>query len=407
MLTITALLILFLACLGQGASPSQWRSRAIYQVLTDRFARSDGSTTAWCDTGSRTYCGGSWKGIVDHLDYIQGMGFDAIWISPITLQLQQSTMYGQSYHGYWQQDLYSVNGNFGHADDLKALSAALHAKGMYLMVDVVVNHVGWNGSPQSVNYTAFRPFNNESYYHQYCQVDYSNSTSVVSCWLGDTNVPLPDLKTESPAVMTGYQKWISQLLANYSIDGLRLDTVSEVNPQFWPGFVQAAKNSYMVGEVYDQNVTNVCSYQKTYDLPGVLNYPTYFPLTAAFQSPTGNMSALVSTIDAVKSTCGNPSLLGSFSENADVPRFAQLNGDLAAAQNLIAYTILADGIPILYQGQEQHYSSYGGSGDPFNREALWFSGYNTTAPLYTLSKQLLALRKWAGKLDDGYWGYNA
>ena len=273
------------------------------------------------------------------------------------------------------------------------------------MVDVVVNHNSWNGPPSSVNYTAFYPFNDQSHFHPFCEVDYSNATSVQECWLGDTNVPLPDLKTESSTVVSGYQTWINQLMSNYSIDGLRLDTVLQVDQAFWQPFSQAAGGPYMVGEVYDEDISTVCNYQNY--IPGVLNYPTYFPLTAAFQSSAGNMSTLVSTVNTLKSTCQDPSLLGSFSENADVPRFAQLNSDLASAQNILTFTLLADGIPILYQGQEQHYASEGGIGDPFNREALWFSQYNQDAPLYQLTKSLLQLRKWAISLDKGYLGYNS
>ena len=59
-------------------TPAEWRSQSIYQVLTDRFARTDGSTTASCDTGEGVYCGGTWEGIINHLDYIQGMGFSAV-----------------------------------------------------------------------------------------------------------------------------------------------------------------------------------------------------------------------------------------------------------------------------------------------------------------------------------------
>lgn len=59
-------------------SPAAWRSQSIYQVLTDRFARTDGSTTATCNTGDQIYCGGSWQGIINKLDYIQGMGFTAV-----------------------------------------------------------------------------------------------------------------------------------------------------------------------------------------------------------------------------------------------------------------------------------------------------------------------------------------
>jgi alpha-amylase len=51
-------------------SPAEWRSQSIYQLLTDRFARTDGSTTATCNTGDGIYCGGSWQGIINELDYV-------------------------------------------------------------------------------------------------------------------------------------------------------------------------------------------------------------------------------------------------------------------------------------------------------------------------------------------------
>jgi alpha-amylase len=56
----------------------QWKTQSIYQVVTDRFARTDGSTTATCNTGDQIYCGGTWQGIINHLDYIQNMGFTAV-----------------------------------------------------------------------------------------------------------------------------------------------------------------------------------------------------------------------------------------------------------------------------------------------------------------------------------------
>lgn len=63
---------------ASAATPDQWRSRSIYQVVTDRFARTDGSTTHSCDPGLGQYCGGTWSGLIDQLDYIRGMGFDAV-----------------------------------------------------------------------------------------------------------------------------------------------------------------------------------------------------------------------------------------------------------------------------------------------------------------------------------------
>jgi alpha-amylase len=112
------------------ASPAEWRDRSIYQIMTDRFARSDGSLVAECDVQEGRYCNGSWSGITQRLDYIQDMGFDAIWISPITHNLEEATAYGEAYHGYWQQDIYSLNAHFGTSDDLKTLAQALHSRGM-------------------------------------------------------------------------------------------------------------------------------------------------------------------------------------------------------------------------------------------------------------------------------------
>lgn len=84
------------------------------------------------------------------------------------------------------------------------------------MVDIVVNHNAWAGDSASVDYTTFTPFNEQSDYHTPCTIDYTNTTSIQDCWLGDANVELPDLKTESSTVASGYQTWISQLVSDYS-----------------------------------------------------------------------------------------------------------------------------------------------------------------------------------------------
>lgn len=68
--------------------------------------------------------------------------FPAVWISPVSQNYAgPRTAYGDAYHGYWIADLSQLNPRFGTSDDLKALSAELHKRNMYLMVDVVVNNV--------------------------------------------------------------------------------------------------------------------------------------------------------------------------------------------------------------------------------------------------------------------------
>lgn len=79
-------------------TPAEWRTQSIYQVMTDRFARTDLSIDAECDTSEAVYCGGTWQGLISELDYIQGMGFTAIWISPFVEQMSGNTADGSSYH---------------------------------------------------------------------------------------------------------------------------------------------------------------------------------------------------------------------------------------------------------------------------------------------------------------------
>lgn len=83
--------VLVVAAVGivDAASRDQWLGRSVYQIVADRFARSDNSTTASCDAALGEYCGGSIQGIINKLDYIQELGFDAVWISPV--QSQEST----------------------------------------------------------------------------------------------------------------------------------------------------------------------------------------------------------------------------------------------------------------------------------------------------------------------------
>ncbi|KAJ5893616.1 hypothetical protein N7495_005307 [Penicillium taxi] len=378
-------------------TPTEWRGQSIYFLLTDRFGREDNSTTAACDASDRVYCGGSWRGIINHLDYIQGMGFTAIWITPVTEQLSSDTTEGEAYHGYWQQNIYEVDAHYGTSADLLALSDALHERKMYLMVDVVANHMGYGGAGDTVDYSVFTPFDSSTYFHSYCEIsDYSNQSNVEDCWLGDTVVSLPDLNTELTSVQTVWYDWVKDLVSNYSIDGLRVDTVKHVQESFWPGYNSAA-GVYCIGEVFDGDPSYTCPYQNYID--GVLNYPVYYNLLYAFESSSGSISDLYSIISSIASTCSDPSLLGNFIENHDNPRFAHYTNDYSQAKNVISFVFLSDGIPIIYAGQEQHYN---GAGDPYNREATWLSEYSTTAELYEYIATTNKIRKLAISTDSSY-----
>ncbi|KAI8992740.1 glycoside hydrolase family 13 protein [Trametes punicea] len=384
-----------LASSALAASADMWRNRTIYQLVTDRFATPDGSSPP-CDTSQRQYCGGTWKGIVNKLDYIQNMGFDAIWISPVVANVEGNTSYGEAFHGYWTQDINSINPHFGSPDDLKALSSALHDRGMYLMVDVVVNHMAGTSDPP--NFSVFQPFSSQSDFHAECFVsNYDNQTEVEQCWLGDKNVPLVDLDTEDADIVATMNKWISTLVSNYSVDGVRIDTVKHVRKDFWPDFAKSA-GVFTIGEVLHNETSYVSAYTQVLD--SVLDYPTWFPLVAAFQTTGGNLTALAATVQQAQASYRNGEFMtGSFLENHDQPRFQSLTQDDALIKNAVTWPFVQDGIPILYYGQEQ---SYAGGPDPANREALWLSGYVEDKPLVHHVKTLNAARKAAIEANSNY-----
>ncbi|ORY08353.1 putative alpha-amylase [Clohesyomyces aquaticus] len=366
---------------GWAASAADWRGRSIYQVFTDRFARTDGSTTSPCDVTKNTYCGGTWRGIQNKLDYIKNMGFTAIWISPITAQVPDG------YHGYYQSDLYTLNSNFGTPSDLKSLSAAVHAKGMYLMVDVVPNHMGWRGCHDTVNYSTYRTLNRAEYFHSFCPLtNMANQTEVEKCWISGANdcgITMPDLNTNHATVARELGTWIQGLVKEYGIDGLRIDSVKNVNKDFFPPWCRSAA-VFCMGEVSEGLSTYTYPYQSYLD--SILDYPLYYSLTRVF-TKQANMTDLVANL-AASSKARDPTLLGRFLENHDNPRFAGLTGDEALARNAAVMVVLGDGIPLVYQGQELRYT---GGDDPGCREAVWGSGYPQT-PLSTHIALLNRLR---------------
>jgi alpha-amylase len=102
---------------------------------------------------------------------------------------------------------------------------------------------------------------------------YANAILIYfQCWEGDNTVSLPDLRTEDSDVLSMWETWVAQLVANYTIDGIRLDSAEEVDTAFFPPFQSAVGGMHILGEVFNGNPAYVCPYQNY--LSGLLNYPT-------------------------------------------------------------------------------------------------------------------------------------
>lgn len=277
---------------------------------------------------------------------LSDMGFTAVQISPVVKNLEADTSVGSAYHGYWSVDDYAVNDRFGTAAELKNLSDELHKRNMFLMVDVVVNNMAAafnNTLPPPVDYSKFNPFNDKKYFHKYCNVtEWDNPTNYQDCWLYPYGVALADLNTNDATVVSMMSAWIKELVSNYTIDGLRIDAAKHVNDEFLAPFV-AASGVFAFGEVYTGVTDDMCRYQAKGFLPAMPNYLEYFPLQNVFNGHS--MWELATARSNVQAGCNDTTVLGSFAENHDVPRFAASIPDLTLAKNALTYVLLNDGIP--------------------------------------------------------------
>jgi glycosidase len=405
-----------------------FREENVYFIMTDRFA--DGDTTnnnIWGDeylpngeadkyntNSSKTgplsyYHGGDFQGIIDNLDYIQGMGFTAIWITPVVKQPEGRHIYdpndpitgggGDSYaasafHGYWGYDfdqidphLHSSGKNNDGWEDFDALVEALHSRGMKLMLDIVVNH----GHPTAVS-QASKNFDtrntvimdgqtwtmqtNDPYYDETQTpptdgfFSYANGTWLID--LIDFNEHGSAGKNATQHLINTYKRFI-----DHGVDAFRIDTVSYMSASFWEEFTLAMDaharslgndNFYMVGEAWTGDRTAAVDlvyngqgkkfhmldlHSSSMDFPGWMSRA--FKGESGFDDPNGY--ARIAGADGDASGIYDPTYLGVFVDNHDVTR---ANGILNEAQyrNNLNFIYLFRGVPIVFYGTEVLYSSW-------------------------------------------------
>jgi alpha-amylase len=298
------------------------------------------------------YCGGNYKGLINKLDYIAGMGFDAIWISPIV------TNYAEGYHGYWATNWNTYNSHFGTEQDLIDFVNAAHAKGIWVMVDVVANHVG----PVNMDFSQITPYNQAVHYHTDCQINnWNDQNEVQYCRLAN----LPDLDQDNPYVRSELKSWVANIVSHFGFDGIRIDTIPEVAPDFWKEYGTSA-GVFQMGECFNGNPAYVGPYQNY--LTALFNYPMYYTIKNVFGSHQ-SMYQIRTQYATEANYFKDIDALGVFVDNHDNPRFLYNfpNNKVGLKQSLV-FSLTSRGIPFVYYGDEQYYA---GGPDPACRESLW------------------------------------
>lgn len=297
------------------ATRSDFRDESIYFVMTTRFFDGDESNNVQCWDNQAANAGdppwrGDFKGLIEKLDYIKAMGFTAVWITPIVENAS-----GYDYHGYHAHDFSKVDHRYeSEGVGFQELINAAHAKGMKIILDIVLNHTGnfgeanlcklftrdWTKDQSDIN-ACMVPYtkkdggklpdnysssvqqqygwrlaqmkntdgkNNDSnnYFHHYAHFNWDNS----SRWHGQIAGDCVDLNTENPAVTNYLVECYGKFIA-MGVDGFRIDTSGHIsrltfNKAFLPQFTalaeqyKAKRNGgpfFMYGEVCarERNVT--------------------------------------------------------------------------------------------------------------------------------------------------------
>lgn len=378
-----------------------WDEAIIYFAVTDRFFDGNTGNNDGVDKdGSLSYHGGDFAGLNQKLDYLKDLGVNTIWITPIvensdtTTEKDGETIESTGYHGYWASDFTTLNSHLGTPEEFSALLDAAHARGMKIMVDVVINHAGYE---------------TEEYFNSILNGvtmirDSSNTVSGSDVYAALSG--LPDFVTEDAAVRNQLVQWQTDWMDQYDIDYYRVDTVKHVDATTWAAF----KNSLtavnpdfkMTGEYSGAGYANTAGELGTGRMDALLDFD-FNGWAADFL--TGNISTVESSLAKRNTAINNTATMSSFinSHDEDGLQYTLQNEKKLTAEeakNLMkvaaTLTITAKGQPVIYYGEEL--GQYGQNNYPYQTNRYDFDWDELAVQqadsnsIYNHYKTMLAIR---------------
>jgi glycosidase len=424
-----------------------WRDQIIYFLMTDRFNDGDKANNnqgfgEYNVNLESHYSGGDIQGVIDKLDYIQGLGITSVWTTPVVANQWLSTPLDYTgYHGYWAVDFNSIDKHKGDISLYQSLSDQLHRRGMYLIKDIVVNHTGnffnyqgghsgYNPKNTAENFFLFEdknahqarptqaPFNlidrnnpdhaEADIYHWTPSItDFRNTEHQYNYQLAT----LADIKTSNPIVVEKFKEIYGDWIQHSGVDAFRIDTVKYVEPDFFDkfmndenGILNTAKSTgrdhfLAFGEVFETSKPyendaekRVASYLGSKNAPllnSVISFPLHLTLKTVFAqgAPTDHLAYRV---QQHMEMYRDPYVIPTFIDNHDMERFLA-GGYTDGFKQALATILTIPGIPTIYQGSEQAMTE--------SRQAMFKGGFNakkdyfdTQSELYQFIRQLAALR---------------
>lgn len=394
-----------------------WDEAVVYFIVTDRFNDGDPSnngTVGYDPTKAEAYRGGDLKGITQKISYLQELGINTIWITPIVDNVDyvvNEDLTQTGYHGYWAKDFTKLDEHLGTTADLDELIDEAHKHGIKVMVDIVVNHSGY-ADKQGNGLENFKGMLREG-------------DEIGSDFLhGGYNSDLPDFKTEDQEVrskLIAWQTaWASHTTANgNSIDYFRVDTVKHVEHETWSQLKTALAevNPYfkMIGEFYGATCANTGDYLGNGEMDSELDFD--------FKSVAGNfvngrIDEAEASLESRNGVLTSSVTMGQFLSSHDEDGFVySQGGDLTKGKLAASLQMTTKGQVVIYYGEEIGLSGPNAFGlFENNRYNMVFDNLtDDQKAMLTHYKKLLAARnmysevfatgdrtKLAGGNEDGY-----
>ncbi len=374
-------------------------SDAIYLITPDRFSNgnptNDNNKTLHETTIDRTddYArhGGDIQGIINHLNYIDDLGFTAIWSCP----LLTNDMFQGSYHGYAITDYYQVDPRYGTLEDYKALSSKMSEKGMKLIMDQVANHCGlehwW------MKDLPFKDWINYQENYEKNRDDWSGDKSITTNHRRTVNQDMYASKKDKKNMNVGW--FVSAMpdlnqrnpfMAKYTIQnsiwwietvnlgGIRQDTYPYPDKHFMSTWAGAIMHEYpnfnIVGEEWSLNPLIVGYWQDgannrdgyKSNLKSPMDFPMQRLIVEALNEEESWDTGFVKIYEGLANDFhyANPKDFMIFPDNHDMSRiFTQLKGDVTNTKMALSYVLTLPRIPQIYYGTEILMHDFDNPGD--------------------------------------------
>ncbi|MGA9525277.1 MAG: alpha-amylase family glycosyl hydrolase [Myxococcaceae bacterium] len=374
---------------GMGGVPTSQRpgTGAIYFVMVDRFANGDPSNDGKIDLKDpAAFHGGDLAGVISKLDELKALGVETLWLSPV-FKMRTEKFYGYgAFHGYWVEDLHQIEPRFGDEATLTRLSDELHRRGMKLVLDIVLNHVG-----PDTRLVTEKPH----WFHRKGALEkWDDPEQLVS---HDVH-GLPDLAQDRPEVyqylIDGALKWIRVAKP----DGFRLDAVKHMPLSFWRRFNQdirrhAGEDFLLLGEMLEGDASVLARTQREGGFNSIFDFPLHFAVNDVFCK--GASPAKLAAVMSTDRLYEDASALVPVVDNHDLPRLmSTCGGDLEKAKQALFFTLTARGTPSFIWGTEVGLT---GAKEPENRGDMVFEDH----PLRHFIGKTLALRRAHPSLSEG------